>query len=150
MQSQINRLLFTCVLFAFFMSILAGCACPFAKKKENKEVKVSTDQMSAPARATAQKLTANGQIEKLTREVERGKTVYDLEATVNGQHMEYLIDHESGDVVGTESPIAWSELPDPVKAAAEKEFGSSADLKAMKCVEFGETKYEIEGQKAGK
>jgi hypothetical protein len=37
-----------------------------------------------------------------------------------------------------------------VRAAAQKYFGSSTGLKAMKGVEDGKTSYEIEGQKNGK
>ena len=87
---------------------------------------------------------------KLTKEVEKGKVVYDVEATVGGKHVEFLIADADGAVLGTEVPIEFSELPEAVRAAAEKYFGSAAGLKAMKGVEYGETSYEIEGTKNGK
>ena len=43
-----------------------------------------------------------------------------------------------------------SDLPPPVRAAAEKYFGATAGLKAMKGVEEGKTHYEVEGKKGGK
>ena len=46
--------------------------------------------------------------------------------------------------------IAYSELPERVRLAAEKYFDSATGLKAMKGVEYGETHYEIEGPKNGK
>ena len=51
--------------------------------------------------------------------------------------------------VGIELEL-FSELPEAVRAAAEKYFGTTVGLKAMKGVEYGETSYEIEGKKNGK
>jgi uncharacterized membrane protein YkoI len=106
--------------------------------------------LSAPARATVEKETAGGKIDKITREVERGKTVYDVEATVSGKHMEYLIDAADGKILGTEVPIEFSRLPVPVKAGTQKYFGNTTGLTIMKGVEYGKTHYEIEGMKNGK
>ena len=47
-------------------------------------------------------------------------------------------------------PIEYASVPQAVRTEAEKEFGTSSGLKAMKCQEYGETKYEIEGMKGGK
>ena len=107
-------------------------------------------QLSEPARATVNRVTAGGQVDKMTREVERGKTVYDVEATVGGKHMEYLIADSDGELLGTEVPIEFTELPEPVRAATEKYFGTTAGLTVMKGVEYGETQFEIEGPKNGK
>jgi hypothetical protein len=83
-------------------------------------MKFSADQMSAPARATLDKMVAGGHVDKITKETERGAQVYDVEATVNGQHMEYLIADADGRLLGTEMPIAFNQLPEPVRTAAEK------------------------------
>lgn len=120
------------------------------EKSKEKEVPVSLAQLSAPARATVEKVTAGGKIEQMTKEFEKGQTVYDVEATVGGKHLEFLIADTDGAVLGTEVPIEFSELPEAVRAAAEKYFGTVSGLKAMKGVEFGETTYEIEGSKNGK
>ena len=55
-----------------------------------------------------------------------------------------------GAVLGTENSIEFSQVPEPVRAAAEKYFGTASGLKAMKGEEYGETHYEIEGTKNGK
>ena len=107
-------------------------------------------QLSEPARATVNRVTAGGQVDKMTREVERGKTVYDVEATVGGKHMEYLIADSDGELLGTEVPIEFTELPEPVRTATEKYFGTTTGLTVMKGVEYGETQFEIEGPKNGK
>jgi len=125
--------------------LLAGCA-----STKSGEQDVTLAQVSEPARATITKETAGGQVDKITREVERGKTVYDVEATVGGKHMEYLIADSNGELLGTEVPIEFGQLPEPVRVAAEKHFGTPNGLTVMKGVEYGETHYEIEGMKDGK
>ena len=129
---------------------MAGLAVGCASDKSAKEVRVSLPQLSPPARATLERVTAGGTIDKIDREIERGKVVYDAEATVGGKHVEYLIADSNGEVLGTENEIEFSQLPEPVRTAAEKYFDSTTGLKAMKGLEYGETHYEIEGPKHGK
>jgi uncharacterized membrane protein YkoI len=120
------------------------------EQTKGKEERVSLSQLSEPARAAVEKVTAGGTIEQMTKEVEKGKIVYDVESTVDGKHVEFLIADADGAVLGTEVPIEYGELPEAVRAAAEKYFGIGSGLKAMKGVEYGETTYEIEGPKNGK
>ncbi len=117
---------------------------------KDKEVTVSLAQLSEPARATVEKVTAGGKIEQMTKEIEKGKTVYDIEAEMDGKHLEFLIADTDGAVLGTEVPIAYEELPEAVRTAAEKFFDTASGLQAMKGVEYGETTYEIGGLKNGK
>ena len=124
--------------------ILAGCA------STEKSDPVTAAEMSAPARGTMEKLTAGGRVERIDKEVEKGKLVYDVEATVGGKHVEYVIDDVDGAVLGTEISIEFSQLPEPVRVAAEKYFGGVANLTVMKGVEYGETSYEIAGHRKGK
>jgi hypothetical protein len=140
MQTQISRLITTLTLVAGVAGLVTGCASQ----------RVSVGQMSAPARAAAEKLTAGGTIDKIDKERERGKVVYDVEATVGGKHAEFTIADKDGEVLGTETQIEFNELPEPVRAAVEKYFGITTGLTVMKCVEYGETEYEIEGPKGKK
>jgi hypothetical protein len=139
---------------AHLLVILAAAAlatgCAAMKKPFSKEKDIAQNEMSQPARVTLDKVTAGGKVEKVTSETERGRHVYDVEGNVGGQHMEWLIAADTGEVLGTEVPIDYAQLPAPVRAAAEKHFGTSAGLKARKGVEYGETHYEIEGMKNGK
>ena len=129
---------------------LAGLSTGCSSLKSGGEHEVTKEQMSLPARATVDKETAGGHVEKITKEIERGKTVYDVEATVGGKHMEYLIAEADGALLGTEVPMELDQLPEPVRVAAEKVFGTTNGLTVMKGVEYGETHYEIEGPKNGK
>jgi uncharacterized membrane protein YkoI len=130
---------------------LALGGCQAMKKMTGKEKDIKVDEMSQPARATLDKeIGSDGKIEKVTREEERGRTVYDVEANVGGQHKEYLIADNNGELLGTEVPIDFAQVPQPVQDAAQKHFGTTTGLTAMKGVEYGETHYEIEGMKNGK
>lgn len=130
---------------ACFAVAMSGCAL-FRKK----EVKVSVADMSAAARTSTERVTAGGRVTQATREKERGRIVYDVEATINGKHEEFLIADSNGEVLGTETSIEFSDCPKPVRDAAAKYFGSTAGLKAMKGIEYGEVSYEIEGTKKRK
>jgi len=140
----------TLAMLAFGMAtIVAGCACS-KSESAGKDIHVSLAEMSDPARAAVESVTTGGQVDQITKEVERGKVVYDVEATVGGKHLEFLIVQADGAVLGTDVPVDFSELPESVRVVAGKYFGRAAGLKAMKGVEYGETTYEIEGPKAGK
>ena len=145
MLTRIGQSSLVVVLAAGLTGLAVGCASASKKEKD-----VSMTELSQPARAAVEKVTAGGQVDKLTREVEKGKVVYDVEATVGGKHVEFLIADADGAVLGTEVPVDFSELPEPVRAAAEKYFGGTTGLKAMKGVEYGETHYELEGPRNGK
>ncbi len=123
-----------------------GCA----SRNKQPSAPISIAEVSPAARATVEKITAGGKIERINKEIEKGKLVYDVEANVDGKHVEFLIDDADGSVLGTETSIDFSQLPQVVRRAAEKYFGSPNGLKAMKGVEYGETSYEIEGAKNGK
>jgi uncharacterized membrane protein YkoI len=138
-----NRLISTSVLCFAAAAIVAGCA-------SMREHDITLAQVSEPARATINKETAGGRVDKITKEVERGKAVYDVEATVGGKHMEYLVADANGELLGTEVPVEFNQAPAPVRVAAEKYFGTTSGLTVMKGVEYGETHYEVEGPKNGK
>src|SRR5262245_8307764 len=107
-DTQLNWLS-TGFVLCFATALLAGCASTKSGERD-----VTLAEVSEPARATITKETAGGQVDKITREVERGKTVYDVEATVGGKHMEYLIADSNGELLGTEVPVEFGQLPEPV------------------------------------
>jgi len=148
MKTNFRRLMIASLCVAGLAGLAVGCAC--MKSESSKEKDVTLAAVSAPARTTIERETAGGRVDRITRETERGKTVYDVEATVGGKHMEYLVAEADGELLGTEAPIEFKALPQPVQDAAQKYFGTPAGLTAMKGVEYGETQYELEGLKNGK
>src|SRR2546428_467659 len=97
------------------------------KQPEEKPQTVTLEDLPAPARAAVEKWLAGGTIQKIEKEVEDGKVVYDVEATVKGKHAEADIAAD-GTVLTTEEEVAFDSLPKAVREAAEKYFGSAKGL----------------------
>ena len=150
MNERHQRIVMVSLLTVGLTLGVVGCQTAKESRAEQKEERITLEQLSAAARATADKVTAGGHVDQIDKEVERGKVVYDVEATVNAKHVEFLIADADGAVLGTEDTIDFGQLPEPVREAAGKYFGSNTGLKAMKGLEYGETHYEIEGLKNGK
>ena len=55
-----------------------------------------------------------------------------------------------GTLLAEEEDVAFAKLPEAVRAAAEKYFGSSRDLRASKEIAKSVTSYEVNGWKGGK
>jgi uncharacterized membrane protein YkoI len=148
MQTGIRRWIMAFLVTAGLTALVAACQSTktATEQKEDATDRVSLADLTAPARATVENLTAGGTIEKIDKEVEKGNTVYDVEATINGKHMEYTVGTD-GALVGTETSVDFSELPEAVRAAAQTYFGKATGLNPSKAVEYGQTTYEIEGQK---
>jgi uncharacterized membrane protein YkoI len=128
---------------------LAISAVAAEKEHEDKPVVVTLADLPAPARAAVEKWLAGGTVQKIEKEDEDGKVVYDVEATVKGKHAEADIAAD-GTVLTTEEEIAFNTLPKAVSDAAEKYFGSAKGLNASKEIEKGKAQYEVEGQKDNK
>ncbi len=150
MQTRIGRFIIALMPAVAAAGLVSGCSSPRGGSAPSKEIRVSLAELSGPARATVVRVTRGGTVDQIDREVERGKAVYDVEATMGGKHVEFLIGDADGAVLGTEVPIDYSELPEAVRASAASYFGGATGLKSMKGVEYGETSYEIEGKKNGK
>lgn len=148
-----TRSLRTSIVCFLATAALAASAtsCSLNKSGEDGEhaQRMKMGELPPAARAAAERLVAGGKVEKIDKEPEKGRVVYDVEATVDGKHVEYTIVAD-GTVVGTETSIALAELPEPVRAAAHQYFGATEGLHPMLVKEDGRTLYEIEGIKKGK
>jgi len=145
MQKQL-RLAVVALALALAISAVAA-----DKEKEHEDVPqhVTLADFPARARAAVEKWLAGGTIQKITKEDEDGKIIYDVEATVKGKHAEADIAAD-GTVLTTEESVAYDSLPKAVRDAAEKYFGSAKDLNASKEIEKGKASYEVEGKKDNK
>lgn len=135
-----RNLIIAVVVIGILMFGIFGC---------NYEHKVSLSQVSGQARATIEKLTTGGEIKMIEKETSNGKTIYDIEARVNGKDVEYDI-AENGEVLTSEESIPYDALPAVVKQAAEGYYGFAKGLNASKENEKDKTYYEVEGKKGGK
>jgi uncharacterized membrane protein YkoI len=138
------------VLVAALIVGLWGCAaiCGKGAREQAGAKAISLSDVPAPARATIERLTAGGEIKKLERAEEEGKVIYDVEGTVGGKTVEYDVASD-GTVLTSEASVPYASLPQVVRAAAEKYFGSAEGLKASRELEKGQTFYEVEGKKGG-
>ena len=148
MQNQIGRLMAALALAAGVTGLVGGCGT--SGGGEGSSVRVSLEDLPDAPRATIQRLTAGGRIERIDREVENGRVVYDVEATVGGKHVEFLVADSDGAVLGRETSIDFSQLPAPVRAAAAAFFGHTDGLTAARVEEFGRVSYEITGARNGR
>jgi len=137
-----------CLLVLAVLVVASGCATlsGLGGEKDASERPVPLPSIPAPARITIERLTAGGQIERLEQEEAGGRIIYDVEANVDGKHVEYDIASD-GTVLTTEESVAYDSLPDAVKASSRKYFGSDTRLRASKEIEDDKTYYEVEGTK---
>jgi hypothetical protein len=73
---------------------VVGCSQMHKEKeaKEGDEVKMSINDIPAPARESLMKEAAGASITTVDKEMKDGKTVYEADAMVNGQNWEIIVD----------------------------------------------------------
>jgi len=140
------------VLFSVAAVVLAvglsGCKCLSGggETKEAPAQAVKLSDVPAPARAEIEKLTAGGEITKIDKEGEGDKAIYDVEGKVKDKNVEYDVAAD-GKVLSSEESVPYASLPEPVRTAAARYFGSGEGLSASRELEKGKTFYEVEGKK---
>ncbi len=113
------------------------------------EKRVSLKEVPAPVRDAAQRATAVGKLHHIDLEQENGRDLYSVHAKIAGKDVEFEFAAD-GTLVAQEQDIAYAEVPEAARRAAEKYFGSAAGLNASKEIADGVTSYEVEGKKGGK
>ena len=116
-------------------------------KEEGKEAKVQLKNLPPAVRATVAAETKNATIKGISKETEKGKTVYELESLVNGRTRDLMID-SAGKVYVVEEQLDADKAPSPVRSALEAK-GTIVVLESV--LENGKTTYEGQVKtKAGK
>lgn len=90
-----------------------------------------------------------GKLRGLSMEVEKGKTTYEAEMTVNGSDRDVVIDPE-GKIVEAEHVVELSTLPEIVRAALAREAGKGSVEKVEEVTRDGVVSYEAVIKEAGK
>jgi hypothetical protein len=90
---------------------------------------MSLKNLPAAVRATVENETKNAKIKGVSKEKEKGKTVYELETMVGNRTRDLMID-EAGKVYVVEEQIDPASAPAPVRAALEKR-GSILKLESV-------------------
>ena len=112
--------------------------------------KMKVQDLPAAVRQTVTEQTMNATLVGLTKEVEKGKTVFELETRKpNGQTRDLMID-TTGAVLSVEEEVALDSLPAPAKAAIEKSAAGGKIIKLETLAEGKEITYEAAIVKKGK
>lgn len=148
MQNRIGRLTAILVLAVGVAALATGCGT--SGNGEGSSVSVSLEDLPDAPRRTVQRLTSGGRIERIDKQVEGGRVVYDVEATIGGKHMEFLVADSDGAVLETETSVDFNQLPAAVRAAAAQYFDNTVGLTALKKDAFSQISYEITGTRNGK
>jgi uncharacterized membrane protein YkoI len=88
------------------VALLAGAA----------ETKVKLADLPVQVQKTVQEQTKNAELKGLSKEVENGKTFYEIETIVNGKSRDLLVD-PSGKIIELEEATTLESVPAAVKAA---------------------------------
>jgi uncharacterized membrane protein YkoI len=122
-------------------------AKPGAAEKKAADVKVKLADLPPAVKATVEAETKGATLKGLSKEQEKGKTVYELESLVNGRTRDLMID-SAGKVYVVEEQLDVDKAPAAVKSALEAK-GKIVVLESV--TEDGKTHYEGQVRtKAGK
>jgi uncharacterized membrane protein YkoI len=80
------------------------------------ETRVKLLDLPAPVQKTVGEQTQNAELRALSREIEGGKTFYEIETIVNGKSRDLLVD-PTGRIVEIEEATTLESVPGAVKAA---------------------------------
>ena len=140
-----NRLIGARVgVFCLAVMVATGVSVTRAEAEQ-----IAMEDLPRVVRSAAEKAIAGGSLKRVVKEKEAGQVAYSVEAMMGGNTKEFTFAAD-GTLLAEEEGIAFAKLPDAVRAAAEKYFGDSRDLRASKEIAKNVTSYEIEGQKGGK
>jgi hypothetical protein len=106
----------------FLVSCLLGVSLLPASPQgaQAKEQRVTMDSLPAAVRKTATEQSKGATMRGISTETEHGKTLYEVELTVNGHTRDVLIAAD-GSVSEVEEEIAVASLPAPVKVTLEQD-----------------------------
>jgi len=113
------------------------------------EKAVTMKDLPAAVQRTVQEQSQGATIRGLSKEVEGGKTTYEVEMKVNGHGKDVTMD-ASGAVIDVEEEVALDSIPGAARAAIKKAAGSGQITKVEKVSGGKETAYEAGLRKNGK
>ena len=102
----------------FALTVLLFVSLP----TQAQEQRVLLKNVPPAVQQTVKEQSKDAKVRGITKEMEQGKTIYELETVVNGHTRDLLIDAD-GKVTEVEEQVALSALPAPVKDAIVKQAG---------------------------
>ncbi|SRR5579871_138675 len=113
------------------------------------ETKIEKKDLPAAVQKAADEQTKGAQIKGYSKEIEKGKTLYEVETSVNGHGRDLTFD-ATGKLVETEEEIAIDRVPAAAKAAIEKASTGGKLNKVEAVTHDNKTVYEASITKGGK
>jgi hypothetical protein len=101
-------------------SLVAGLAAISAIQAQEKKIK--REDLPPAVEKTVAEQSKGATIKGFAREVEKGKTYYEVELTVNGHGKDISMD-EKGNIVEVEEEVSLDALPSAVKEGLQKAAG---------------------------
>ena len=120
---------------------LAGANC--------QETRIKFKDLPPAVQETAKSVRKGAVVKGYAKEIEKGKTEYEVQLTVNGKARDVSIDPE-GKVLETESEVDFASVPAAAKQAIEKEAGGARVEKVEEVKSDNGVVYEALIHKAGK
>jgi uncharacterized membrane protein YkoI len=102
-----------------------------------------------PAVQQAIKEQKDATVRGLAKEVDKGRTLYEAELTVNGHSKDIMFD-EQGRMVSVEEESTLAQIPPAARTAIEKAAGNGKVSAVEKLTEGGNVFYEAQVTKGGK
>jgi uncharacterized membrane protein YkoI len=125
---------------------LAGAAILLGATLGAADKNISAKDLPPAVVKAVQEETKGATIKGYSKEVENGKTMYEVETTVSGHARDLLFD-AAGTLVTTEEAVTLDSVPAPVKAA----FGAKGKVLLVETVTTaGTVTYEAQIEKNGK
>jgi uncharacterized membrane protein YkoI len=113
------------------------------------DTKVKMEDLPKAVQDAVKEHTKNATLVGLSKEVEKGKTMYEVETKVNGLTHDVLLD-KSGKVVSVEEETTLDKIPSAAKAAIEKKATGGKITKVETVTEGSKVSYEAVVNKNGK
>ena len=132
------------VVLTGLVALLLGAGAGAAAEK-----KVKMQDLPLAVQKIVTEQSKGATLKGLSTEVDKGKTIYEAELTVNGHGKDVSIDAQ-GKIVSVEEEVAIESIPGPAREAIQKSAAKGKILKLESVNEGGKTFYEAQLQKGAK
>ena len=116
---------------------------------EEEEVELQLAQLPVAVQEAARVESRGATVRGYSEEQEDGKTMYEMETTIDGHSRDVVFD-VMGNVVSVESEVAMQEVPDAARAALQAAIGNGTLDSVESVTEHGMVNYEATYTEGGK
>ena len=113
------------------------------------EKSIKMKDLPAAVQKTIQEQTKGAEVKGISKETEKGKTLYEVETVVNGKTRDMMVD-ASGKVTVIEQEVTLDSIPAAAKAAIEKQAAGGKITKVETLTQGDAVTYEAAVTKGSK